>query len=143
MAVDQFLQFVGNHAGLFAALGAIAALLGWTGLHGRLQGVKSVSPAEATLLINHEDAVVIDVRDPHELKDGTILSSIHVPIGQLKDSLGKLEKYKERPVIVGCRSGSRSYSACATLARAGFSRVYNLRGGVMAWQNASLPLVRK
>jgi rhodanese-related sulfurtransferase len=141
--VDQILQFANNHLGLFAALGAISALLAWTALQGRLQGVKSLSPAEATLLINHQDAVLIDVRDPHELKEGTILNSIHIPIGQFKDSLGKLEKYRDRPVIIACRSGSRSHSACATLARAGFSQVHNLQGGVLAWQNASLPLVRK
>ncbi len=140
--MEQLLEFAGNHVGLFAALGVILALLAWTGVQGRLQGVRSVGPAEATLLINHQDAVVLDVREAHEVKDGVILNSVHVPVGQLKDSLGKLEKYRERPLIVGCRSGSRSQSACATLARAGFTQVYNLRGGVMAWQNASLPLVR-
>ena len=140
--MEQLLEFAGNHVGLFAALGVIVALLAWTGVQGRLQGIRSIGPAEATLLINHQDAVVLDVRDGNEIKDGIILNSVHVPVGQLKDSLGKLEKYRERPVIVGCRSGSRSQSACAALTRAGFTQVYNLRGGVLAWQNASLPLVR-
>lgn len=140
--MEQLLEFAGNHLGLFAALGIILAILAWTGLQGRLGGVRSIGPAEATLLINHEDAVVLDVREPSEVKDGVILSSVHIPVGQLKDSLGKLQKYRERPIIVACRSGSRSQSACATLSRGGFTRVHNLRGGMLAWQNANLPLVR-
>jgi rhodanese-related sulfurtransferase len=141
--VDRLLEFAGNHPGLFAALGVVIALLVWTSVRGRLQGIRSVGPAEATLLINHQDAVVIDVREPNELKEGMILNAVHVPLGQLKDSLARLEKFRERPVIVGCRSGSRSHAAAATLAKAGFPQVYNLQGGVMAWQNANLPLVKK
>lgn len=141
--MDRLLEFAGNHPGLFAALGVVIALLVWTSVRGRLQGIRSVGPAEATLLINHQDAVVIDVREPNELKEGMILNAVHVPLGQLKDSLARLEKFRERPVIVGCRSGSRSHAAAATLAKAGFPQVYNLQGGVMAWQNANLPLVKK
>lgn len=141
--MEEFLAFVQRQPGLFAALGVILALLALTTLRGRFQGFKSVGPTEATLLINHEDAVVLDVREPAELKDGLILNAVHVPLAQVRDSLPKLEKYRERPVIVGCRTGSRSQSACATLTKAGFNQVYNLRGGVMAWQNANLPLVRK
>lgn len=141
--MEELLAFVQRQPGLFAALGVILALLALTTLRGRLQGFKSVGPTEATLLINHQDAVVLDVREPSELKDGLILNAVHIPLAQVKDSLPKLEKYRDRPVIVGCRTGSRSQSACATLTKAGFSQVYNLRGGVMAWQNANLPLVRK
>jgi rhodanese-related sulfurtransferase len=137
------IEFVGNHPGLFAALGAILALLAWTAVRERLLGIRSVGPAEATLLISHKDAVVVDVREPHEVKDGTILNAVHIPVGQVKDSLGKLEKFRDRPIIVGCRSGSRSGSAAAALVKAGFGEVYNLRGGMMAWQNANLPLVKK
>lgn len=141
--MERLLEFVGNHPGLFAALGAIVALLGWTLLRDRLLGIRSVGPAEATLLISHKDAVVVDVREAHELKDGAILNAVHIPIGQFKDSVGKLEKYRDRPIIVGCRSGSRSGSAAAALVKAGFPEVYNLRGGVLAWQKANLPLVKK
>jgi rhodanese-related sulfurtransferase len=140
--LDRLLPFVQSHSGLFVALGVILALLGLTTLRGRFQGFASVGPAEATLLINHQDAVVLDVREPGELKEGVILGSVHIPAGQVRDSLARLEKYRDRPVIVGCRTGSRSQSASAVLAKAGFGKVYNLRGGVMAWQNAGLPLVR-
>jgi rhodanese-related sulfurtransferase len=141
--VERLLEFAGRHPELFAALGVIVALLVWTSVRGRLQGIRSVGPVEATLLISHEDALVLDVREPHEVKDGLILNSVHVPLGQVRDHLGKLEKYKDRPVIVGCRSGSRSHSAAALLAKAGFAQVYNLQGGLLAWQNANLPLVKK
>ena len=141
--MQRFIEFAGNHPELFLALGVISGLLAWTYVRGRFQGWRGVGPAEATLLINHQDAVVLDIREDNEYRDGYILNSVHVPLGQVKDSIGRLEKYKDRPIVVSCRSGSRSGVACATLAKHGFGEVYNLKGGILAWQNASLPLVKK
>lgn len=137
---QQLLEFVGNHPALFVALGVILALLVWTTVQ---VGMAAVGPSDAIALINHEDALVLDIREPAELKDGVILNSLHIPLAQLNGSLGRLEKYKSRPIIASCRSGSRSQAACRTLKRHGFEKVYNLRGGILAWQNANLPLVKK
>jgi rhodanese-related sulfurtransferase len=57
--------------------------------------------------------------------------------------LGQLERHKERPIIVNCRSGATSQIACKELRKGGFEQVYNLRGGIMAWQSANLPVRRK
>ncbi len=141
--MERLVEFGGNHPGLFLALAAIVLALAWTTFRGRMLGFRSVEPIEAIQLINHEDAVVLDIREEHELKDGKILNAVHIPLGRLKDSLDKLDKYKDRPIIASCRSGSRSHAACATLGKSGFTRVYNLKGGILAWQNASLPLVKK
>lgn len=125
------------------ALGAILLLLAWTTVRGRFQGWKGVGPAEAIQLINHEDAIVVDIREDAEFKGGYILNSVHVPLTQLRANVQRLEKYRDRPVVVSCRTGSRSAAACATLSKQGFGSVYNLRGGIVAWQNANLPLSKK
>jgi rhodanese-related sulfurtransferase len=143
MTMDRLVEFAGNHPELFLALGVVLALLGWSAVRGRLQGWKAVGPLEATQLINHQDAVVLDIREANEVGDGYILNSVHVPLSQLKDRVQRLEKYKRRPVVVACRSGSRSSVACTTLSKHDFSDLYHLRGGILAWQGANLPLTKK
>ena len=106
-------------------------------------GGKGISVTEATLLINREDAVVVDVRETQEWSAGHIASAYHLALGQLDKRLSELEKFKSRPVIVCCASGNRSSSACGTLKRAGFERVFNLSGGIGAWKDAGLPVTSK
>jgi rhodanese-related sulfurtransferase len=95
------------------------------------------------LLFNHEDALVLDVREQSEWADGHIGKAKHIPLGQLKTRLTELEKYKDKPIVVVCRSGNRSGSACGTMKKAGFEKMYNLAGGMMAWEQAGLPRERK
>ena len=121
----------------------IAALLINNLIGPRLKGYKVAKPSEAIAMINHEEAVVVDVRESNEFSNGHIINSIHMPLGTFKDKTKDLEKYKDKPIIVSCRSGSRSAAACGMLKKAGFENVYNLSGGVMAWQSANLPLVKK
>lgn len=104
---------------------------------------KGISVTEATLLINREDAVVLDVRETSEWSAGHISNARHIALGQLDKHLSELEKFKSRPVIICCASGNRSSSACGTLKRAGFERVFNLSGGLGAWTGAGLPVTTK
>jgi rhodanese-related sulfurtransferase len=106
-------------------------------------GGKGVSVTEATLLINREEAVVVDVRETQEWSSGHIPNARHLALGQLDKRISELEKFKDRPVIVCCASGNRSSSACGTLKRAGFERVFNLSGGIGAWKDAGLPVTNK
>ena len=104
---------------------------------------KGVSVTEATLLINREDALVVDVRETSEWSAGHIPNARHIAFGQLDKHMSELEKFKNRPVIICCASGNRSSSACGTLRRAGFERVFNLSGGLGAWTGAGLPVTTK
>jgi len=106
-------------------------------------GGKGISVTEATLLINREDAVVVDVRETQEWSSGHIANARHLALGQLDKRLSELEKFKSKPVIVCCASGNRSSSACGTLKRAGFERVFSLSGGIGAWKDAGLPVTSK
>jgi rhodanese-related sulfurtransferase len=140
--MEQFVEFVGNHPFLFLALSIVTTLLFWSLLGERMSGIKSLVPQEATLLINHDNAVVLDVREENEYAQGHILKSVHIPLGSLSDKIKTLEKYRTRPIIASCMSGNRSGRACSLLKKNGFENVHNLKGGIIAWQNANLPLTR-
>lgn len=126
---------------LLAAMSGFMLLGG--GLLGRLSGIKQVSPQEAVMLFNHQDAVVLDVREQSEWADGHIAQAKHIPLGKLKDRLKELDKYKDRPIVAVCRSGNRSGHACGQLKKAGFENVHNLSGGMQAWEQAGLPKDRR
>ncbi len=140
--MEQLIEFSSNHALLLIAFLAIAGALSWNVLFDPANR-DGVSPVEGTALINHQDAVVLDTRSMAEFKTGHIVDAINIPVNNLSKQLKTLDKHKDRPVIVCCRTGSRSSSACKTLKKAGFEKVHNLKGGLMAWENASLPVKRK
>lgn len=115
-------------------------MLFWSMFGNRIRGIKDVDCVAATQLINHKNALVLDVREDSEYKAGHVLNATHIPLGKLGERIGELEKHKEQPIVVVCRSGNRSCAACALLGKQGFTQAYNLAGGVMAWQKANLPL---
>ena len=115
-------------------------MLIWSVFGNRMRGVNEVNAAEALNLINHKNALVLDVREDSEFKSGHLLNAKWIPLGRLVDRIGELERYREQPVVVVCRSGARSASACATLGKQGFTQAYNLSGGVIGWQKSNLPL---
>ena len=117
-------------------------MLLWPLIRSRLSG-SSLSPLEATLMINREDAMVLDVREPAEWSKGHIPNARHIPIGQIEKRLAELDKFKAKPIIVSCATGSRSGSACATLRKAGFEKVFSLAGGLPAWEQAGQPLTTR
>jgi len=138
--MEQLNEFVSNNWELFFALVVIVALLARSYLASG--GIKSIRPLEAVGLANHNDAVFVDVRTDDEFRGGHILHALHAPLGLFDAKIKELNRYKERPLVVYCRSGSRSGRAGSLLKKQGFNEVYNLAGGVMAWQNANLPLTK-
>ena len=141
--MDLYINFVTHNWMLIIALFVILGMIFFNFFGSRLRGYHPVGPADSVNLINHENAIVLDVRENKEYQGGHILNSIHIPQSALAKRITELEKYKSRPIIVGCRSGHRSAHACGLLKKQGFETVYNLSGGVMAWQSANLPLTRK
>ncbi len=105
--------------------------------------VSHLTPAEATLLMNREDALVLDVREAGEWSSGHITGARHITLGQLDKRLSELDKFKAKPIIVVCATGNRSASACGQLKKHGFDKVYSLGGGIASWRDSSLPLTTK
>jgi rhodanese-related sulfurtransferase len=133
-------QFIQSNIWLVLIAVTSGIMLLWSFVGNRVRGVKEANCAAALQLINHKDAVVVDVREQDEFKSGHLLNAKHIPLGKLSDRVGELERYRDKPIVVVCRSGNRSATACALLSRQGFAQVYNLAGGVTAWQKAGLPL---
>lgn len=108
----------------------------------RTASAAGMSPTEAVLLINRDNALVLDVRDDAEFAAGHITDARHIPFAQLEERIGELRKFKDKPVLVNCQAGARGAKACDVLQKQGFTKVYNLQGGLNAWQQAKLPVVR-
>lgn len=140
--MEQYVEFATNHLVLVSAWVIVASALMWN-LIANPGGKFNIEPVEATAKINHDEAVVVDVRSIKEFQDGHIINAVNIPLNGFTNNIKQLEKHKSKPIIAVCRSGSRSQSACSSLRKAGFESVFNLRGGIMAWESASLPVKRR
>lgn len=100
----------------------------------------SLSPGEATLLINREDAHIVDVREVDEFAGGHLPEAKNIPVSKLADRVAELEKFKDKPIILCCASGMRSGKASNELKKQGFNKLYSLAGGVDAWVGAGYPV---
>ncbi len=138
--MDQLLEFTVNHWMLVLALVAILGVLAQNLVMGSKGGVE---PQEATAMINRQDGLVVDVRPMADFSQGHIISAINIPINGFKNQIDQLNKHKGKPIIISCRSGAQSVQACRQLKNAGFEEVYNLKGGMLAWQSANLPITKK
>ncbi len=100
----------------------------------------SYSPAQTMELIKHQkDLLIIDVRSPEELREGKIENSTLIPLMDIMT--GNYTIPQDRPLLLFCATGGRSYAAMQILADRGYKEIYNLQGGVAAWKQANLPLV--
>ncbi|RYU63334.1 rhodanese-like domain-containing protein [Methylolobus aquaticus] len=141
--MDRIFEFLGNHWIMVGATVVVAVLLAQDLIETMLRKHKLVTPAGAVALMNGEQTIVIDVREPHEFSAGHIENARHIPLGKIDDRAYELQESKTSPVIVACQSGTRSPQACRKLAALGFTDVYELQGGMVAWEEAKLPISRK
>jgi rhodanese-related sulfurtransferase len=142
MSSDRLLAFAQLQAIPLAALVALTVAIIVTEVMRRLTGYKRLSPSELTALVNREDALVLDVSPTAEFEKGHIAGARGVPLGQLDPEHKRIAKAKDRPIVVVCRTGQGSAQAAARLVKAGYSRVHWLEGGLPAWQQGELPLVK-
>ena len=138
-----FLQKSPFNMMLFGGAMATGVMLLWPLVMRPFRAGREVGVVEAVQLINRKDALVIDVRDTGEYEAGHIAGARHVPEKQLAERLKELEKFKDRALIVVCRSGARSGAAVQLLRGNGFGEAVNLSGGIGAWQQAGMPLEKR
>jgi rhodanese-related sulfurtransferase len=89
-------------------------------------------------LTDGEDLLLVDIRTPAEIAQGAIPDALLMPMHLIPLRLSELPK--EREIVVYCRSGARSYQACAYLMQQGYERTLNLRGGIIAWARHGFPI---
>lgn len=103
--------------------------------------VTTVDHQQATLLMNKQEAKVIDVREKADFKKGHIVGALNVPLSEIKNNqLSALEKFKASPIIMVCNAGMVSSQASQLMVKAGFESVHNLKGGMGDWQSNNLPV---
>ncbi len=139
--MQEFGNFFSGNWELFLALAIILFLLArtWFGP----SAVVMVLVNEAVQLINHKNALVVDVRTEKEYKEGHVMNALHIPLGMLDDRIQELQVYKNHAVVMVCRSGARSAQAATKLKKQGFANVHNIGGGMLAWERVKLPITTK
>lgn len=136
-------EFIGNHLALAALF--LLLLLGLIGtqLLVLLRKYKELTPAGLTLLINREGPLLIDLSAYADYEKGHVPGSRHVAMSQFDPEHKDIAKAKDVPVVVIDKDGrGASDKAAQRLVKAGFGKVYTLAGGVIAWQQAQLPLAK-
>jgi len=89
---------------------------------------------------NTENLAILDVRDTTEFNLGHLYDSFLIPLNDLEIRIGELEDYKTSEIIIYCKSGYRSQQASEILVEYGFTQVYNMLGGILAWIDADYPI---
>lgn len=133
------MKFFIDNIFLIAIVLISAGALLWPAL---TQRGKRSNPQDITMLINRGKTTILDVRDTKEFAAGHLADAKNIPLAELDQRIGELDKFKNRSVIVVCKSGARASAAAAKLGKAGFADVVNLDGGIAAWQKAGLPLAK-
>ena len=142
MTLEALLAFAGRHPYLSLALAGLTIAIVYTEVARLFRGYKALRPAELTALINRDNALVVDLSSSSEFEKGHIPGSRNIAPSQFDPEHKQLAAAKALPVVAVCRSGQASAAAAARLKKAGFEQVYWLDGGIAAWQQADLPLVK-
>ncbi|MFO1371731.1 MAG: rhodanese-like domain-containing protein [Candidatus Competibacteraceae bacterium] len=141
--MSDFAEFALQNWWLFLALLAILGMLVGGEVLRKMRGISTLNAVDALRLINDQEALIVDIRDIGEYKDGHIPQARHIPFSALQERLSELAKAKDSPIILYCRTGTTSQAACTLLKKNGFAKVHTLNGGLPAWQEAHLPISRK
>lgn len=142
MNFESLLAFASQSPMLSLALLGLTIAIIYTETARFFTGYKTVNSASLTSLINREDAQVVDVSAIADFEKGHIVGAKNIVLSQIAPEHKLLAKAKDQPLVLVCRTGMQSADAAKKLVKAGFARVFWLDGGIAAWQQADLPLVK-
>lgn len=139
--MERLLEFAAHHPYLVAlAVGMLLVTLAYE-MRAQTQAFAAVSPMEAVRLLN-QGAILVDVRANSDFKAGHIGNARNLPGNEIAAGAESLARFKDKTVITCCETGVTSGSAARHLIRLGFKQVFNLRGGIAAWRQDNLPIVK-
>ncbi|ARZ72771.1 MULTISPECIES: rhodanese-like domain-containing protein [unclassified Stenotrophomonas] len=142
MNYEELLAFAGRNPMLSAALVGLTVAIIVTEIRRLFRGFKGIKPAELTQLINAGGTVVVDLSASGDFEKGHIAGSRNAQASAFGPENKLVANARQSPVVLVCRSGNASETAAKALKKAGFEKVYVLDGGIPAWQQAELPLVK-
>ena len=139
--MDRLIEYIGNHPVLAGAaiVVAIAAIV--MEIRARASSFMAIGPQDVVRLMN-QNALVLDLRPAEAYAAGHLAGARSFPAEQLPQAGETLKKYKEKPVVVYCDTGTMSGPAAKKLAEQGFTKAVNMRGGITAWRAENLPVTR-
>jgi rhodanese-related sulfurtransferase len=139
--MQRLIEFIGHHPYLAggALLAAVAVIV--NEVRERVKSFAALSSMQAVRLMN-QGALVIDLRAKEAFDAGHIGDARNVPAVELEAQSDALKKWRDRIVITYCDSGVSGAGAARTLAKLGFTKVFNLEGGLNAWVRDNLPLTK-
>lgn len=138
--MEQISQFIMNHWALSLAFVGILLLIYINEWFTKANGPHALSPQLAVEKINHNDAVVIDLRNQEAFSAGHIINAISATADDF--DLPRMDKYKQKAIILVCPRGTQAQTLATQLKSKGFVNAMVLAGGLSAWQSAGLPLVK-
>jgi rhodanese-related sulfurtransferase len=141
--MQEYIEFSQAHPLLLIGFAAVLGLIIWSEFSRLTRKYQQINANQAVQVLNRDNVTVIDVRGSSEISNGVIKGAKTIPLTDISKHLAELEKNKDNPFLVYCGSGNRSGHVCNVLTKNGFSDVYNLTGGIMAWTSENLPLNRK
>ena len=133
-------EFISQNVMLVMLFIVSGIMVAWPSIAKLMGGSREIGTLEATRLMNTGNALVLDIRDTGEFNGGRIPKSKNIPLSEIGKRVDEISKFKDKPVIVTCRTNNRASSAARLLKQHGFADVYQLSGGFGAWQQASLPV---
>ena len=139
--MDRLLEYINRHPFLVSlAVALLLAVIAFE-LRTRRMGFAALQPQEAVRLMN-QGAAVYDLREAEAFAAGHIGNAKHLARDQHEKAADVLKKYREKFLVLYCEDGSASAALARKLHAAGFTKTFNLRGGLATWRADSLPLVR-
>src|SRR5580692_9497038 len=139
--MQRLLEYIGHHPYLAGATLLAAIVVVAFEVRERVQAFAALSASQAVRLMN-QGALVIDLRSKELYDAGHIVDARNVPAAEIESQADALKKWRERNVITYCDSGANGASAARTLTKLGFTKVFNLEGGLNAWVKDNLPLAK-
>ena len=140
--MEQLLEFAGNHPYLVGGTAFVLAMVIVTEIRLRGQAGTTLSPNDAVRLIN-QGAHVLDVRSSEQFAQGHVHGARHVSADAMSETVEKLSKNLNKPVLTYCDTGAVSARATGVLRNAGFAQAFTLRGGLTEWKRENLPLIKE
>jgi rhodanese-related sulfurtransferase len=139
--MQRLLEYLGHHPYLATAAVLGAAVVAFYEIRERLQAFAALSSMQAVRLMN-QGALVLDLRGKELYDAGHIGEARNVPAADLESQAESLKKWRDKTVITYCDSGTSGASGARTLMKLGFTKVFNLHGGLNAWVKDNLPLAK-
>jgi rhodanese-related sulfurtransferase len=139
--MQDILIFIQHHLALTAILVIILGLLMVFEFIKLKQGAQRLSPAFVIQMINHQNAIIVDIRNTDAFSSGHIVDALSIPLAELESQYKKLEKFKAQPIIIVCATGLESLRAASLLQKNGFN-TFILAGGMHKWKETEMPLIK-